>query len=161
MTQLLPTQIPYFREIVIMNFHCEHCGYKDNQIQTLSALSPTTIRIELPIRVQKLYDEQSKTWSYQNAAEIHRDMNRQLIKTEFASLIVRHRRHHLSRCSACSLRRWSHPVMCAHSCTLSPQIPEIEFEMPPTKRGEINTVEGYISVAAENLQAGQEERMVC
>lgn len=38
-------------------------------------------------------------------------------------------------------------------------IPELEFEIPSiTQRGEINTIEGFISNAAENLQKGQDAR---
>ncbi|KAK0651450.1 ZPR1 zinc-finger domain-containing protein [Cercophora newfieldiana] len=32
-TRLLLTQIPYFREIIIMSFSCDHCGFQNNEIQ--------------------------------------------------------------------------------------------------------------------------------
>ena len=33
MTRLLLTKIPYFREIILMSFYCEHCKLKNNEIQ--------------------------------------------------------------------------------------------------------------------------------
>ncbi|KAK3293222.1 ZPR1 zinc-finger domain-containing protein [Chaetomium fimeti] len=33
MTRLLLTKIPYFREIIIMSFSCDHCGLSNNEIQ--------------------------------------------------------------------------------------------------------------------------------
>ncbi|KAK4695919.1 zinc finger protein, partial [Lecanoromycetidae sp. Uapishka_2] len=32
-TRLLFTKIPFFREIVLMSFYCEHCGLKNNEVQ--------------------------------------------------------------------------------------------------------------------------------
>lgn len=33
-TRLLLTKIPFFREIVVMSFACEHCGFKNSEIQS-------------------------------------------------------------------------------------------------------------------------------
>jgi zinc finger protein len=44
MTRLLLTSIPFFREIIVMSFRCEHCGWQNNEIQSAgtirSALCP-------------------------------------------------------------------------------------------------------------------------
>ena len=51
MTRLLLTSIPFFREIIVMSFRCEHCGWQNNEIQSAGAIrrafclrftSPTT-----------------------------------------------------------------------------------------------------------------------
>ena len=34
MTRLLLTSIPYFREVVVMSFRCEHCGEANTEIQS-------------------------------------------------------------------------------------------------------------------------------
>ena len=34
MTRLLLTKIPFYREIILMSFECEHCGFKNNEVQT-------------------------------------------------------------------------------------------------------------------------------
>jgi len=33
-TRLLLTSIPFFREIIVMSFRCEHCGFSNNEIQS-------------------------------------------------------------------------------------------------------------------------------
>lgn len=33
-TRLLLTAIPYFKEIIISSFTCDHCGYRDTEIQS-------------------------------------------------------------------------------------------------------------------------------
>ena len=33
MTKLLMTKIPFFREIIISSFDCEHCGFRNNEVQ--------------------------------------------------------------------------------------------------------------------------------
>lgn len=32
-TRLLLTSIPYFREVIVASFRCEHCGDTNNEIQ--------------------------------------------------------------------------------------------------------------------------------
>lgn len=32
-TRFLLTTIPYFKEIVVSSFHCDHCGYRDTEVQ--------------------------------------------------------------------------------------------------------------------------------
>lgn len=32
-TRLLLTEIPFFKEIVVMSFSCPHCNYRNNEIQ--------------------------------------------------------------------------------------------------------------------------------
>ena len=40
------------------------------------------------------------------------------------------------------------------------KLPDIDFEIPPkTQKGEISTIEGFLSTAAKNLGLFQEERM--
>lgn len=47
MTRLLLTAIPYFREIVIMSFACDHCGLQNNEIQAAGTLQPKGTHYEL------------------------------------------------------------------------------------------------------------------
>lgn len=30
---MMLTSIPYFREIILMSFRCEHCGAENNEVQ--------------------------------------------------------------------------------------------------------------------------------
>ncbi|KAG5646110.1 hypothetical protein DXG03_004349 [Asterophora parasitica] len=37
-TRLMLTSIPYFREVIVMSFRCEHCGTSNNEIQSAGAI---------------------------------------------------------------------------------------------------------------------------
>ncbi|EMC91527.1 hypothetical protein BAUCODRAFT_78900 [Baudoinia panamericana UAMH 10762] len=39
-TRLLLTRIPFFREIVIMSFACDECGFQNNEIQSAGEIQP-------------------------------------------------------------------------------------------------------------------------
>ena len=47
MTRLFLTSIPYFREIVIMSFHCDHCNTQNNEIQAAGIIQPKGTYYEL------------------------------------------------------------------------------------------------------------------
>ena len=34
MTTLLLTMIPHYREVILSSFNCEHCGFKNNEVQS-------------------------------------------------------------------------------------------------------------------------------
>ncbi|OAQ88682.1 zinc finger protein zpr1 [Purpureocillium lilacinum] len=46
-TRLLLTAIPYFREVVIMSFSCEHCNTQNNEIQAAGTVQPRGTHYEL------------------------------------------------------------------------------------------------------------------
>ncbi|KJZ80474.1 hypothetical protein HIM_00324 [Hirsutella minnesotensis 3608] len=46
-TRLLLTAIPYFREVVIMSFACEHCNTQNNEIQAAGTVQPKGTHYEL------------------------------------------------------------------------------------------------------------------
>lgn len=55
MTRLLLTSIPYFREVVIMSFACDHCGTQNNEIQPAGTVQPRGTHYELrPTTLQDL-----------------------------------------------------------------------------------------------------------
>lgn len=47
MTRLLLTRIPFFREIIIMSFSCEECGFQNNEIQAANEIQIKGCRYEL------------------------------------------------------------------------------------------------------------------
>nr|XP_036221395.1 zinc finger protein ZPR1 isoform X1 [Bactrocera oleae] len=49
-TRLLLTKIPFFKEIVLMSFKCEHCGYENSEIQSASEIQKKGVRIELNVK---------------------------------------------------------------------------------------------------------------
>ncbi|GLB40584.1 putative zinc-finger protein zpr1 [Lyophyllum shimeji] len=50
-TRLMLTSIPYFREVIVMSFRCEHCGTQNNEIQAAS-----TIREEGTVYTARILD---------------------------------------------------------------------------------------------------------
>lgn len=56
MTKLLLTKIPFFREIVIMSFSCDHCGFQNNEIQAAGEIQPKGAKYAL--RIEKDEDLQ-------------------------------------------------------------------------------------------------------
>ncbi|KAG5986254.1 hypothetical protein E4U43_005596 [Claviceps pusilla] len=53
-TRLLLTAIPYFREVVIMSFACDHCHTQNNEIQAAGTVQPKGTHYEL--RLTELQD---------------------------------------------------------------------------------------------------------
>lgn len=68
-TRLLLTQIPFYKEVIIMSFCCENCGYQNNEIQPGGEMAPKGIRIQ--VRIDKL-----------------KDLNRRVVKSDFSSVRI-------------------------------------------------------------------------
>ncbi|XP_023595735.1 zinc finger protein ZPR1 isoform X5 [Trichechus manatus latirostris] len=65
-TRLLLTKIPFFREIIVSSFSCEHCGWNNTEIQSAGRIQDQGVRYTLTVRAQE-------------------DMNREVVKTESAT----------------------------------------------------------------------------
>ncbi|KAM7348302.1 zinc finger protein Zpr1 [Cochliomyia hominivorax] len=52
-TRLLLTKIPFFKEVVIMSFKCEFCGYENNEIQSASEVQKKGVSIHLEVKDSK------------------------------------------------------------------------------------------------------------
>ncbi|ODV57847.1 zinc finger-containing protein ZPR1 [Ascoidea rubescens DSM 1968] len=65
-TRILLTNIPYFRDVILMSFECPHCGFKNSEIQ------PAT----------EIQENGSK---YVFRIENKKDFNRQIVKSETAT----------------------------------------------------------------------------
>lgn len=57
-TRLLLTQIPYFREIIIMSFSCDHCGFQNNEIQPAGTLQLKGVHYELRLTATADFERQ-------------------------------------------------------------------------------------------------------
>ncbi|CAI5450927.1 unnamed protein product [Caenorhabditis angaria] len=49
-----PTDIPFFQTVIIMSLHCEHCGYKSNEVKSGGAIKPQGCK--LTVRIEKDLD---------------------------------------------------------------------------------------------------------
>ncbi|KAF6236126.1 hypothetical protein HO173_005754 [Letharia columbiana] len=69
MTRLLLTRIPFFREIILMSFYCEHCHLKNNEIQPAGEIQ-----------------EQGSKYAFKLSSLD--DLERQLVKSDTAILRI-------------------------------------------------------------------------
>ncbi|RLU18222.1 hypothetical protein DMN91_008578 [Ooceraea biroi] len=70
-TRLLLTKIPYYKDVVLMSFECEHCGYQNNEIQSGGKIMERGIKITLQ-------------------AVTPQDLNRQVVKSDYTSIHIPH-----------------------------------------------------------------------
>ncbi|XP_037807589.1 zinc finger protein ZPR1 [Lucilia sericata] len=49
-TRLLLTKIPFFKEVVLMSFKCEFCGYENNEIQSASEVQKKGVTMVLEVK---------------------------------------------------------------------------------------------------------------
>jgi len=74
-TSLLLTKIPYFKNVILMSFECEHCGYRTNELQPASEIQAKGCRYRLDV-------------DHKDKEAIHMDLNRQVIKGEWATIYL-------------------------------------------------------------------------
>ncbi|KAK8038640.1 zf-ZPR1-domain-containing protein [Apiospora rasikravindrae] len=55
MTRMMLTMIPYFREVIIMSFSCEHCHFANTEIQAAGTIQPRGSRYELRLNDMEDY----------------------------------------------------------------------------------------------------------
>lgn len=70
-TRLLLTKIPHYKDVVLMSFECEHCGYQNNEIQSGGKIAEKGIRITLQVATP-------------------RDLNRQVVKSDYTGIRIPH-----------------------------------------------------------------------
>lgn len=68
-TRLLLTKIPFYKEVVLMSFSCDHCGYQNNEIQSGAPVSEKGLKITLNVKSE-------------------RDLNRQVVKSDYTSIKI-------------------------------------------------------------------------
>ncbi|KAI6199711.1 hypothetical protein M3Y96_00655800 [Aphelenchoides besseyi] len=68
-TQLLCTRIPFYKQVIVMSFSCDHCGYRNSELQSGEAVQEFGSEIVLNVKEQS-------------------DLSRTVVKSEYASLVV-------------------------------------------------------------------------
>lgn len=69
MTRLLLTKIPFYKEVILMSFSCDHCGYRNNEIQSSGEIQPKGIRYSFTVSNVK-------------------DLNRRIVKSDYTALKI-------------------------------------------------------------------------
>ena len=68
-TRLLPIYIPYFREVIVVSFSCPYCGCRNSEVQSAGMI-------------------QEKGCVYTVHCTQQRDLDRQMVKSEYATISV-------------------------------------------------------------------------
>lgn len=68
-TRLLLTKIPFYKEVILMSFECDHCGFKNNEMQSGAETKAAGCRYTL--RVQNV-----------------KDLNRKVVKSDYSSVKI-------------------------------------------------------------------------
>ncbi|XP_067637237.1 zinc finger protein ZPR1 isoform X2 [Eurosta solidaginis] len=68
-TRLLLTKIPFFKEVIVMSFKCEQCGYENSEIQSASEIQKKGVRIELNVITPQ-------------------DLNRRVVRSDYTSVSI-------------------------------------------------------------------------
>ncbi|KAJ8907307.1 hypothetical protein NDN08_007421 [Rhodosorus marinus] len=103
-TKILLTKIPFFKEVVIMAFECDHCGYRSSDVQPGGQIGQLGVDILCKVSTES-------------------DLQRSVLLSDSAVV----------------------------------KIPEVELEIPSSKRGRLTTVEGIINEVMDNLSETNEE----
>lgn len=53
-TRMIMTKIPFFKEIILVAFSCDECGYRNSEVQSGQDLADQGIRIEVTITNEKV-----------------------------------------------------------------------------------------------------------
>ncbi|VDM99415.1 unnamed protein product [Thelazia callipaeda] len=69
-TRILCTRIPFYRQVIVMSFYCNHCGYTNNELQSGEAAQEHGIDITLHVN---------------NLS----DLNRMVVKSEYAEVEIK------------------------------------------------------------------------
>ncbi|KAG1756918.1 ZPR1 zinc-finger domain-containing protein [Suillus paluster] len=59
-TRVMLTSIPFFREVIVMSFCCEHCGHSNNGIQSAGKIRHAHSFISLPVPPNIVFLRQAK-----------------------------------------------------------------------------------------------------
>ncbi|KAF4532342.1 hypothetical protein B566_EDAN003645 [Ephemera danica] len=68
-TKILLTKIPYYKEVVLMSFECEHCGFRNNELQSGSRIEDKGLHIKVNVKEP-------------------RDLNRQIVKSDYTAIKI-------------------------------------------------------------------------
>ena len=84
MTRLLLTKIPHYKEIILMSFHCEECGFKNNEIQSGGVIQEKGIRITVTLSNER---DLSRQVLYLSMGGVNQRVA-QVVRSDSASVLV-------------------------------------------------------------------------
>ena len=57
------TRVPFFKELVVGSFHCQHCNYKDSEINSAGRIQDKGVKIVLSVSSTDVSDASLFTFS--------------------------------------------------------------------------------------------------
>ncbi|KAI3648782.1 hypothetical protein MP228_006636 [Amoeboaphelidium protococcarum] len=128
-TQLLLTSIPHFKEVIISAFECPDCGWTNNGVESASQIQDHGVKYVL---------------SASNSGSSSRDLNRRVIKGEYGCVVIREA---INGGGSGAQQNGNNNS-------------EALLEIPAgTQKGSLNTVEGFIVQAIDDIRSSQGERL--
>ena len=106
-TRMMLTNIPFFKDVLVVSFTCDHCHWRNNEIENAGVLSEMGHKISLKVTCKE-------------------DMDRDICRGEFATTFI----------------------------------PELQLEIPFTKKVHMSTLEGFLTGFKEDLLMNQPHRRV-
>lgn len=58
MTRILPIKIPYFKEVLLESFSCDHCGFKNNTVKSAGEIQPKGTKYTFRLTTQEDFQRQ-------------------------------------------------------------------------------------------------------
>lgn len=86
-TRLLLTSIPFFKEVIVMSFRCEHCGFSNNEIQSAGSIRRTFCTLLLESSPLMSYYAAEGT-IYTARILAREDLDRQLVKSATCTVVI-------------------------------------------------------------------------
>jgi zinc finger protein len=68
-TKIMCIRIPYYKQVIVISFLCDHCGFRNNELQSGEAVQEFGTEIVLHAKTKE-------------------DLNRQVVKSEYASIEI-------------------------------------------------------------------------
>ncbi|XP_023224370.1 zinc finger protein ZPR1-like [Centruroides sculpturatus] len=74
-TRILPTKIPFFKEVIVMSFTCEMCGWQNNEIQSAGQIQEKGVHYNVTVKTPKVIDDPSGNSFVENFCAPKQDEN--------------------------------------------------------------------------------------
>lgn len=84
---MLLTSIPFFHEVIVMSFRCDHCGNQNNEIQSAGAIRGAGLFQPL-FAISHCDSNLDKGVLYTARILDRKDLNRQLVKSQTCTVII-------------------------------------------------------------------------
>ncbi|CAG0895833.1 unnamed protein product [Cyprideis torosa] len=68
-TRMILTRIPFYKDVLVMSFHCEHCGMRNNELQAAGRVEDFGIAFNLEVKTSE-------------------DLNRTVVKSDHAKIQI-------------------------------------------------------------------------